>query len=638
MLHLSKTFFFSLVILCWSTNLYSLDVNPIFSDNMVLQQNTVIPIWGTGVPGDSITVIFKNQELKTVCNKQGNWEISISPLQTNSNPSHMLIKSAIEKVTIELKNIVVGDVWLCAGQSNMAFELYRSRNANKAINHRNEYDIRQIRIEPSYHTSSIQEASTAGWISNKTDNLKDFSAIGYYFSEEIFSKEKIPIGLINTAIGGSKIETWLSEDIYGEAFLVKYRDSIMKLEEQYLMESKNKIGYQPRSISTDSIQSLKLSSGEWQDIEVPGIWENQGFKFLDGKAYYVKDFQLSKSRIYNDEVLLRLGTIDDIDSVWVNGHFIGSTKKWDIPRKYILKNSILKKDNNRIIVKVIDNKGSGGFRGNADEFFLDTGNQIIDLSGKWKFHVAELKLASPWVPRYQPSLAYNAMISPLHRFPIKGILWYQGEQNAYIKKEAKNYEIQFQKLINDWRKKWRSKKLPFLFVQLPSYNDPRAEDNTTWAILRDSQWRATELSNTYGIVSIDYGDERDIHPIQKKELGIRLARVALEKVYQNGTKSLSPELVSFDINENEVLLYFKNIGTGLKIKKGGKIFEGIDLVNNNGEISSTYGEIISKDVVKINIDSNEFDTLQYAWRNWVSNAELVNSCNLPAVPFKISLK
>ncbi len=611
-----------------SLELQALSICPIFSSNMVLQRETEIPVWGWGKPGSEIRVSFKNTIKTSTCKADGSWEIILPPFKAQSSHLQLTISSGNQKIILD--SISIGDVWLCAGQSNMNFELYRSSEGEKTINTPALYDIRHVEIK-EWGTEKVQtHLTTEPWYKNTTAHLKDFSAVGYYFAEQIAHKQNISIGLINTAWGGSAIESWMSEELFPKTWLKNYRDSIRTLEDGYYEKAIQKLGYVPKGTKPS------LDSPYWVEQELPGRWEDKGYELLDGIIYYTKEFFIDPKAELADSLLLSLATIDDADSVWINGQFVGTTNKWDLNRKYRFTKSIVKPGSNHIHIKIKDLRGSGGVRGKAEELYLDGTGDRIELSGSWKFHVSQLKLSSTWEPKYLPTMAYNAMLHPILKFPVKGILWYQGERNAITTKGAQQYGQQLKAMIQDWRAKKAQPELPFLFVQLPGYNDPRSERADDWSTLRQSQLQALELPYAGCAITIDLGEEKDIHPKRKKAVGQRLALIALNQVYGDTSQNfLSPQLQSYQIEGDGLLLHFKNTAVGLYLKDS--TIQGFEIKDDQGSWHAAQAEITAPQTLRFRIESvKEIAGVRYAWGNWPLGCSLYNSAGLPAIPFQLN--
>ena len=579
-------------------------VHTIFQDNMVLQRGVEVPLWGWSTSGD-IVKVFVNGKLskETICNSNGIWEVQLSKFKEEERYT-ITIKS--EKYDqIKIKNIVIGDVWICSGQSNMAFQLYRSLKGKKAIENSQNNNIRHIKINTAYSEEEISKFPKENWEVSSPETSPNFTAVGYYFANEILKQKSINIGLINASIGGSRIETWMSKQNFSSSYIKSNRDSLKAVDNAYEKTILNKIGYIPKEVNNDeffkNIWDYKnLEIPLWVNQKLPGRWEDKGYHFLNGEVYYVKDFFIKIIADIPDEVLLSLGTIDDADVTWVNGYIVGETKLWNEPRKYKFSKTILKLGLNRILIKVIDNKGSGGVRGNKTNMFINLGENIVNLSGQWKFHIVKLDIDNPYKLRYRPTLAYNAMIHPLIKFPIKGVLWYQGENNARNIKDALNYKEQFQSLINDWRNKLNKvDSLPFLFVQLSNY-DSKVSEKNSWAILRDAQIEALTLPNTGCAVTIDIGNRNDIHPKNKYEVGRRLAFIALNKVYGDKSRSdKGPSLAKVKFEKSYVNISFKDVVNGLISKNGSQFIKGFQLIDREGNVLKSIAKIITKNKVSV---------------------------------------
>lgn len=359
-------------------------------------------------------------------------------------------------------------------------------------------------------------------------SASDFSAVGYFFARELYQKLNIPIGFINSSWGGTDIETWISMEVMDH--FPKYEKSLSRMRspefEEYIKRSdKVKTEFEQAILNepgeTEKWYSEDTSTENWKKHAVPSLWSNEELSAIDGVVWFTYQFSIPANCL-NQDAELSLGTIDDDDITWVNGHEVGRTVGYDLKRLYKIPAKILK-EQNTITIKISDYRGGGGLYGTKDEVYLKINNRIFPLCDDWKYKVAVSNAQYDYVeygPNSFPSLLFNAMINPLIGLGMRGVIWYQGENNAG---RANEYIDLFPALIKDWRNRWDCE-FPFYWVQLANFMAPaRQPSESHWANLRDAQSKTLALPYTGQAVIIDIGEEKDIHPRNKQDVGKRLA-------------------------------------------------------------------------------------------------------------------
>ncbi len=613
----------------------------LISDGMVLQRDTKVNIWGWASPKEKIELDFKGKKYNTTTAEDGKWSIQL-PSQKAGGPYEMTLKASN---TIVLKNILFGDVWLCSGQSNMELSMDRLKDKYQDIIAKSENsNIRQFLVPDEYYFEKERnDFSSGSWISANPINVLQFTGVGYFFATEIYEKYKIPIGLINSALGGSPAESWISEENikkfpeYYQEFL-KFKDG--KLEKQ-IDENDRKVNSEWYKLLNNTDLGLKnkwvnpTDISDWREMQIPGYWADGELGKINGSVWFKKDFVLEK--VKENQAKLILGRIVDADSVFVNGHFVGTTSYQYPPRIYSFNTNVLKEGRNEITVRVINNSGKGGFVVDKP-YELIVGDKTIDLKGNWRY-----KLGSNMQPlpgqtfvRWKPVGLYNAMIAPLKNYPIKGVLWYQGEANT---KKPSEYTALMETLIANWRTQWKQEKLPFLLVQLPNFMEPKPEPSeSNWAVLRQQQSNVLKVPNTGMAVAIDLGEWNDIHPLNKYDVGHRLALQARKLVY--GEKNLiasGPIFESMEQKNEQLILSFSSIGTGL-MSKGGNTLYSFAIAGPDGKFVWAKANIEGDKVIVWNNEIKNPVKVRYAWADNPDNANLYNKENLPASPFEAELK
>lgn len=613
----------------------------LISDGMILQRDTKVKIWGWASPKEKIQLDFNHKTYKTETNAEGKWTI-VLPSQKAGGPYEMTLKGSN---TIVLKNILFGDVWVCSGQSNMELPMDRLKDKYKEVIAKAENsNIRQFLVPDQYYFANEKEDFTSGeWVSANPVSVLQFSGVAYFFALEIYEKYKIPVGLINSALGGSPAESWISEesvkkfpDYYQE--YLKYKDG--KLEVQ-IDQNDKKVSNDWYQLANNTDLGLnnnwsnpEFNDTNWKTMNVPGYWADNQLGNVNGVVWFRKEFSISKVKANTAKLIL--GRIVDADSVYVNGQFVGTTSYQYPPRIYFFNANILKDGKNEIAVRIINNSGKGGFVLDKP-YELVLGKDTLDLKGTWKYELGAKMLPLPGQTfvRWKPVGLYNAMIAPLKNYSIKGVLWYQGESST---KKPSEYFSLMETLITNWRTQWQQPKLPFLLVQLTNFMDPKIEPvESNWAALRQQQLNTLAIPNTGLAVTIDLGEWNDIHPLNKYDVGKRLSLQARKKVY--GEKDLvasGPLFKAMEQKGNKLILSFTDIGSGL-LAKDNTSLKGFAIADNNGKFVWANATIEGDKIVVWNDTISNPSKVRYAWADNPVEANLYNKENLPASPFESDL-
>lgn len=556
-----------------------------FTDNMVLQQQSTIRLNGTALPKKNVNVYTgwdrKNHE--TVSDEKGEWSVNVQTPKAGG--PYELTFSDGQKLT--LKNILIGEVWFCSGQSNMEMPL---GGWGQIINFQQEIagaDCPSIRLLQVSHTTALDPQTEAtidfGWAECNPSSVPNFSAAAYFFARKLWEELKVPIGLVHSSWGGTPGESWVSYD--GLNKVNNYRSYAEKMSatlnggyagndvfKRECRQWMNTLSPFDRGMKNGQAiwATTEFDDSKWNTMNMPGYWEQQGLEGFDGLVWFRKEVQIPND--YQGKTLeLSLSKIDDDDIVYFNGVEIGMTIGANADRVYTIPGELVKRGMNLIVVRVLDTGGEGGFRGTPEELNIRCGKkQLVALAGKWKYNVgAEAKdllgtyATRPQITALTPAVLYNAMVHPFIHFPVRGFIWYQGEGN-----EGRAYEYTdlFQALINDWRQKWNNLSLPFYFVQLAAFREKAVVNvNDKWPYVREAQSAALALAHTGMAVTIDIGDSKDIHPKNKQEVGRRLALCALKDTYgiQN-IESSAPVYDTYRIEGDSIRILFKEKGDGFR--------------------------------------------------------------------------
>ncbi len=520
----------------------------LISEGMVLQRDSRINIWGWASPGEKVQIKFNNKTFKTVTNLTGDWNI-VLPQMKAGGPYKMEVKG---NNSIIIENVLVGDVWFCSGQSNMVLTMERVKEKYPDDIASAQYpEIRNFFIATASDVTSIHKDLPPGkWVSASPENVTGFGAVTFFFARSIFNKYKIPIGIINSSVGGTPVESWISaegmkefphllkrvESLKDTAFINPLLRSAAKRNESDHKAFVNSKVTDKGLTGHESWYDIKYIPEAWHKFTLPGYWEDQGVKGLNGIVWFRKEVNVPAS-MTGKPAKLFMGRIVDADEVYVNGALSGSTAYQYPPRRYSLPAGLLKPGKNIIVVRVTNNAGKGGFVP-GKPYYLVASNDSVDLRGEWLYKVGLVfrpvvqesgKDYQIFNMQNEPTGLYNTMVAPAIKYRIKGILWYQGEANTGKPLE---YRQLFKALIEDWRNKWQQGLVPFLYVQLPNFMEVQyLPSESQWAELRFGQLKSLSVPNTAMAVTIDAGEWNDIHPLEKKVVGERLALAARKLAY-----------------------------------------------------------------------------------------------------------
>jgi sialate O-acetylesterase len=625
----------------------------IISDNMVLQQGMKVRIWGNANAGEHVAVTFDKKTSNITADAQGRWQVLIGPFKAGG-PYELTVKG---DNVLTIKNVLVGEVWLCSGQSNMEWPLVNTTGGAEAVAQAKNPEIRLFTVEKHTSTSPLTDVE-GHWVVTTPDDAAHFSAVGYFFGRELYEHLKVPIGLINSSWGGTPAEAWTSHEALLSSpelkpILDRYESSLNALPETKATYAQALAQWEEKNLYIDSgnkgealgYADPSTSTTDWSQMDLPKQIEAAGL-LIDGAIWFRKVVELPAEWSGKD-LVLNLPPIDDQDVTYFNGAKIGSVGRetpnsYMVPRKYVVPGSLVRAGRNVIAVRVFDSAGEGGFgRGGA----MSVGpagaaeSSLISLRGTWDYKV-ELALEPKhpdWGSRPEavgvsnqnnPSVLYNAMIAPLVPFAIRGAIWYQGESNAG---RAYQYRTLFPTMIRNWRTAW-GQEFPFYFVQLANWHVSKAQpDESDWAELREAQTMTLREPQTGMAVIIDIGDENDIHPRNKLDVGRRLAAWALAGTYGQKVIPSGPLFDKYTIEGDKVRIRFK-YGSGLKTIDGGPV-KGFAIAGEDHRFVWADARIDGDTVIVSSPTVPKPVAVRYGWAdNPIAN--LYNNAGLPASPFR----
>ncbi len=686
---MKKIFIISLLIASCNNNNYELNVSSLFSNQMVLQQAQSNPIWGTASPYSKITLKSSwGEKISTQTDKEGHWMVLLPTpkfeKELHSRSQKIEITDGLE--VIEITDILIGEVWLASGQSNMQWKMNECENCvinqeDEIKNSENNF-IRMFSVPQDFSGETIKSVK---WYAASPNNTGKFSATAYYFSKNLYKKLGIPIGIVNTSWGGTRVEAWMSPkklnlldetkslipkdySFFGsQDYIKRQNDSLKKVNKKKygynyfpLPEPSNEKKWEELDLSDITYKDPKFDDSLWEKWHP--IFDTYGFK-SEGKfeaAFEESDPLLSNGTIWfrvsinisdtsKDYFLNIEKGIDDSDQTYFNGILIGNTNDPTGERNYLIPKKIIKKGENLISFRITDFGGPGGFN---SPVIIRSGNQKIKIpfeNFKFKHHgfiysnniivhnlkPDKLKILSKknrsdimsvpqLLDRNGFSAMYESMLSPVIPFGIKGVIWYQGESNVSNYYEYTNL---FSAMIEDWRSAWSSDDLPFYFAQIAPFI---YEKSAISQGLRDAQRKTLyKTKNTGMAVLLDIGEEKDIHPENKKDVGERLALHALKNQYNFNLVANGPLYKNHVSKGSEIEVSFDDIANGLV--SNGKL-RGFEIAAKDSIFYPALAEIVNN---KIIVSSNQVMNpihVRYGWKNWFVGT-LFNSEGLPASSF-----
>lgn len=631
------------LVVCQLTGFSQLRLARVFTDHAVLQRQKPLFIWGWATPGENITITFAGQNQTTRAAADSTWRVKLQPLEAGG-PFQLRVSSRTRQVTVE--DVLVGEVWICSGQSNMEFKLKQALNAEDEIRGAKDPLIRQFMVNRVTSFTPAKDVAGA-WTVSSSKTAGDFTAVGYFFARQLRTELNVPVGLINSSWGGTHAETWtsrqgLSQDdelklvvtnfpVNGEAWKQQRVDKIRQL----VQDKQQRKSVQE---ATKDWKQTETDTRYWPLMKLPGLWEGQGLAGLKGTVLFRKEIILSPTTALA-QATLQLGRIIPFDSTYVNGQFVGTLNDRMQTRTYLLPPGLLKPGRNVIAVRVQDSLTSGGFFGKPELMRLTTVDTSLSLSGEWQYMPVTMFPSSANIgPNELATLLFNGMIHPLIPFALRGAIWYQGEANVG---RAYQYRRAFPLLIQDWRQHWQkatgiSDEFAFLFVQLANFqaNGGNSRKGSTWAELREAQAMTLRLPQTGMAVTSDVGESGDIHPRNKQEVGRRLAAEALRVAYGQNRVSTGPTFANMKFEVGKAVLDFINLGQGLTTPDKYGYLRGFEVAGSDQVFHPARAEIRGSQVVVWSEAVAVPAAVRYGWADDNGEVNLYNREGFPAVPFR----
>ena len=632
-------------------------LHPLFASGMVLQREVPDPVWGWTEAGKQVTVSMSGKSWTAVAGADGKWMVKIGPFAAGG-PYELNVSGPKE---VKLTNVMVGDVWICSGQSNMEMGIGGANNGAQEIAQADHPMLRlftvgkHVAFQPQ--TLFADKGEENKWLvcTPATITVGDwngFSAAGYFFGRELQEKLKIPIGLIHTSWGGTVAEAWTSAEALDTmpdfaAPLQAVRNTVEAKPTEPLEQQIARwyARVDPGSAKSPGWEAADLPVSDWKTMTLPTHWEDAGIGMndFDGIVWFRREVELPADWI-GEPLVLHLGAIDDRDTTWVNGTRVGGKDLYQEQRDYKIAADLTKSGKLSIAVRVLDTGFKGGMYGPAQNMRLERAEQAagpISLTGDWKYKIA-ISLRESGSPPQQvsnnpnlPTVLYNGMVAPLVPFAIKGAIWYQGESNA---DRATQYRTLLPTMIKDWRHRFGVGEFPFFIVQIAAFM-PESDQpmDAPWPQLREAQTLTAATVGASAIaVATDIGDAKDIHPKNKQEVGHRLALDAEAIAYGQNIEYAGPTFERMEIKKNQIVLHFSHLGGGLEAR-GGAALKGFAIAGQDKKFVWADATIDGDSVVVSAPTVADPVAARYAWENNPAKANLYNKAGLPAGPFRTDM-
>jgi len=615
-----------------------LSMPKVFSSHMVLQRDMEIPVWGNAVAGKEITAQFANIVTKGITGENGKWLLHLPMFKAGGPYQLVVYETEKPEQRIELDDVLVGDVWLASGQSNMELQVQQAKNVKTEIK---EADYPNIRFFVVAHNKSVKPEDDilgGSWQICDSVSIKTASAVAYYFARKIHQDINVPIGILQSTWGGSPVEAWTSKEMLLSSPISKDKvianDSITP--HDFVKDSLDLIRfwdivYHPKNETGKIIPKPLYDDSKWQEVTMPSVLKTSGIPYYEGMIWLRKTIEIPDN-FSTKNTKLNLGHPEMNYSVYLNGNEIcktvwnaNPTHIYSIPAKFIHKGE------NLLSVRIAYLWGGGGFNPPAEEMYILDGNNKISLAGKWKYK-KDLEPSIQKIRNYQyyPTFLYNAMIHSILPYGLKGILWYQGEANDTL---AYNYRTLFPMMIMDWRIRWKQGYLPFLYVQLPNYKKRQTEPmESEWAELREAQTMALSQPNTAMVCSIDLGEAESIHPTNKQDVGFRLALQAEKLAYGKKGILSGPMFSGFKIEGSAIRICFSDIGSGFKTTNQLSPSE-FTIAGADHKFYNAKAKILNNEIIVSSDKVPKPVAVRYAWSD-NPDCNLINVEGFHAIPFR----
>jgi len=598
-----------------------------FADHMVLQRDQPIRFWGKGDPGKKVVGTMNGKQVATTVDDSGQWLLEFDPMPA-SGPYDVDINGTI------FKDVQVGDVWVAGGQSNMEWVMAdQVEGLYSEISDADYSLIRFFKIPHDYDAKTKWDVRGGEWVSASADNILGFSAVAWFFAKKLHLEKGVPVGIIESNWGGTPAEGWTAAEALTS--LAAYRDKAQdmldnadywneEIVQNKLRELKrNEIVASPQNGEIQGVANPGYDDSSWSTVTLPNEQPLQDIVWLR-KTFRVKN---------PENMTLELGDIQQVAHIYLNGGRLWVKDYSQQVEPIPIPSGMLVEGENLLVIRLVNTWNNQAVLGKKGALYLRSVSQNINLEGSWKYSNT-IEEAIPKIEWYNwnPGFMYNAMIAPIVKYPIKGVIWYQGESNAGA---HMHYKELFGTMIKDWRKQWGIGNFPFLYVQLANFMQRKeVQPESNWAYLREAQTQVLELPNTGMAVAIDIGNADDIHPRNKRDVGHRLWAAAQKIAYgESAVLASGPVMASIAFDGDQAIITYNEVGEGLKTKEG-ELVKGFVVKDESGNFFSAEARITGKN--QITVSSKQVKNIKAIRYGWADNPDvnLYNSAQLPAVPFR----
>lgn len=617
----------------WSWAQAEIRLPQVFSDGMVLQRQQPIRVWGWATAGERLEVSLDKEKATTQADASGRWVVTLAA-RPAGGPFALVVRG--KQQTVTRHDILLGDVWFCSGQSNMVLPMERLKEKYpQEIAEANFPTIRHFFVPTQ--TGAAEDVPTTRWKTVNSHDVLSMGGLTFFFSRALQeARPGVPIGIVNASVGGTPIEAWTSPTGLTPFpdLIARYQQSLDTawVRQQLRANRPGPVSVQDLGKKENWASPTYQPQG-WKPFWMPGYWEDQGVQNLDGVVWFRKEIWMPDS-LAGRPAKLFLGRIVDADQAFWNGEPVGNITYQYPPRRYTVPRTVLKTGKNILVVRVVNERGKGGFVPDKN-YQLHVGTQVIDLRGEWQYRVGEVfppRFESPhYAQQNQPASLFEGMVKPLLSMAFRGVLWYQGESNVA---QASRYEVLLKNLIQDWRTQFRQP-LPFLWVQLASFQEENYwPTESAWAVLREGQRRALSVPQTAMVVATDAGEWNDIHPLNKKVLGERLALAARKLVYGESVLASGPVVSTVTRHGATLELTFDPSGGEIAPQA---LWEGFEVA---GPQRVFYPAQARWEAGKLVLSHEKVPApvfVRYGWSDNPERANLSNTAGWPASPFEMAI-
>ncbi|WPR77173.1 sialate O-acetylesterase [Algoriphagus sp. NG3] len=619
----------ALLFACESSKFDSQVLLPkLFSDGMVVQRDKAIIVWGKGIPGENVRVSLAGSITSGTVQEDSTWILKL-PKMAAGGPFVLEVNQ--EKI----RDVYVGDVWLAGGQSNMEWALKSQvTGAEKEFEEGGNPKIRFFKIPNSYSAVKLDDVVGGEWKVADTLNMRNFSAVAWFFAKRNQQEKKVPVGIIESNWGGTPVEGWMDVEILAEMEGSFHDQAIDVIENNETWDAnlkendenrhkRDSMVSKPDSMLASQVAALSYDDSKWRRVTLPQA------NPLQHIAWARKKFMLTSL----DKIELHFPAIDQMGYVYVNGKQM-YYKDWEVSMPDLeIPSDVLQKGENVLTIRAINTWNNQPRIGQEEEMYLLQDGKKMSLEGTWAYSNSIVEPHLPKVEWYNwmPGMMYNAMIVPITKYSIKGAIWYQGESNTGRHEE---YKKLFSGMIINWREAWGQGDFPFLFVQLANYMERKdVQPESNWAFLREAQAQTLNLPNTGMATIIDIGEADDIHPRNKKDVGERLWLQARKVGYGEKILASGPQFDSLSRHGSDLIVHFKSTGEGLRLTAGDEVW-GFIAAREKGGFQQVKAALSGKNTVTITLPPGlEEGEIRYAWAD-NPEVNLVNNIGLPAEPFR----